>query len=1181
MYLLLECITALSLHYSDNPDPLSDAREAIPLEYSFLDQELARYVVRDYGALQNLTMKSVCPHLFCPESASCSLAIYVHSWTQLWYVIVRGIDPMNVLVTFQSNDLGLNLYPLACASSQLSVAIGGIVSSTVDTIIGMFFPDSRTDIATQSYFDSLAVGLSVPGRLYVTFPSAAFYVYSEHINFDGGLKGLFNVHAIQDTIDDMSPAFIRGYLYMLSDLLGMVSTTQFVDYADMTNFYNKYVKTKPIIIEFPGNVAAYIVRTTVGGLSLFGSVEASITGNDVIGQYKILGQTPSQFYGVRHMSSLNYSDSAANAFVQYQFDVFASVFGELLGLFIGETLYLGAYELNLPFMKSELHQICFDEDNSVFHTIDKFFLNADAHLETLDTKIQNWLNEPTVIDFINEMDQLTGGFRTAISSIDDFLVKPFEFVAKAFKPLRRVVQWLDDIGPDIGAKIPDIITVIENIANYLEEATVGWFDIGSKVGLSLFTQGGIDLGWETTQKRFNGTRVFQSLLDLAFAPHSDTLTTATYVLLSGTLPPMAPLTGLGFRSDNAIKLMETNCTDLALGRVAVVGSWYSAGDLDEHIQNTWTNDTSTWRLLPPDNNTGLCIHQWEIEMGPTFPLLFTGVQDFEYATVEEQQTNSIIQTISNFTSMIVKGVQMSCSNPINNPSPAPTLGPPNSRRRLLEVRAPGVTDAWIQMIRTIVDNVEYDERSTCDARLFRTAWTGTPPDEATKVCAMKRYVYMLVPDEALTMPVGYYYDDSPFYERLFTYRQDMFNRFQHYVGESSGTWAELWSPRATTPRVSYVRSRDVDDLWNDVLMWEPHTKRSRRRRLLGTPTKDCLHCAVLEDIKEAIDASLQTMHDQYREVVLRLKEPIQSSSGMQEQSRALSRVTHQNGWRYMSVSDITPYRIGHYIHDFTFGDSALDVVRLIRECDMSEAMRVHATTDELDLGIVVGLAFGLALFAVTIRPLLHASPGPSLIVAWVFFLFGMYYIVSTAFLWVAYEIPITCSIPYPVIPLNLADDITNSIARWIPGCMCAYFPLLTIGETPCDAMCSDRHYDYLPCGAVISEFGLMWSIEYPLNYFTTGLFELRPPDAEMTPYDRTEHSCWVFFTLTNFPLVVIFAGVMFTLFASCIVLMAIIITSSVQAHALLRRGPRERGGTPPSTTLVESSPAPMRVKKDQ
>ena len=333
------------------------------------------------------------------------------------------------------------------------------------------------------------------------------------------------------------------------------------------------------------------------------------------------------------------------------------------------------------------------------------------------------------------------------------------------------------------------------------------------------------------------------------------------------------------------------------------------------------------------------------------------------------------------------------------------------------------------------------------------------------------------------------------------------------------------------------------------------SKGLKGRRLLSTDTpEDCLRCAVWDDVRESIDASLDTMHAQYAALSVRLAQPVTSSSEMQIASDHLSRQTHAYGWQYMSMSDNLPYRLGQQLHDFTFGTSTLNVIRLLRDCPMAEVMNTSsATPDEIDEGIVAGVAAGMLLFAVTIRPLLQSSPGPSMVVAWVFFVYGMYYTMSIAFLWVAYEIPVTCSIPYPVIPFNMADDLTHSVTRWIPACMCAYFPLLTLDTTPCDASCSDRDYSYSGCGEVVDDYGLIWSIEFAVNYFLTGLLKLREPDAELTPMDRTEHSCWVFFSLFNAPLILITAGAIVALFASCFVLMAIIVASSVQAHLHLLR----------------------------
>jgi hypothetical protein len=181
-------------------------------------------------------------------------------------------------------------------------------------------------------------------------------------------------------------------------------------------------------------------------------------------------------------------------------------------------------------------------------------------------------------------------------------------------------------------------------------------------------------------------------------------------------------------------------------------------------------------------------------------------------------------------------------------------------------------------------------------------------------------------------------------------------------------------------------------------------------------------------------------------------------------------------------------------------------------------MVAHATEKEIDDGLLYAfLCCGLILlFLIPLAMMIMAVPWVIIVLA-----VGIVFIAFSVFTYAAYDIPMTCDFPYPAIPSELFKDIQELIERWHPGCMCSYFPELINDDTPCDSRCLQTEYSWKPCRSVVSNFGLIGGVEYIISYFMSGAFELQLGSSPLTPLDRTVHSCWVFFSVVNAPLLIV------------------------------------------------------------
>jgi len=365
------------------------------------------------------------------------------------------------------------------------------------------------------------------------------------------------------------------------------------------------------------------------------------------------------------------------------------------------------------------------------------------------------------------------------------------------------------------------------------------------------------------------------------------------------------------------------------------------------------------------------------------------------------------------------------------------------------------------------------------------------------------------------MPIGYYYDDTPIYKRLFTYRDELMDATTQILSGAVNTWNEAWTYIPPSPERSgpspLERSGPSGPSPLERSGPTRHTTVTRRRLLTSDADNDaalndavnelekCLNCELLDDIISAVTESFHLAVEEY--------------SVIHDPPRSLSIAAHShahiNGWRTMDVNDILPYRIGAMLREIRFTRD------MIRSCDMKETMRAHATEKEIDDGLIYACLFCvlILLFLIPLSMMITAVPWLILVLG-----VGMVFIAFSVFTYAAYDVPLTCDFPYPAIPSQLFEDVQNLIERWHPGCMCSYFPELIIGDVPCDSSCSQTEYSWHPCRSVVSNFGLLGGVEYIISYFISGVFELQLASSPLSPMDRTVHSCWVFFSITNAPL---------------------------------------------------------------
>jgi len=555
-------------------------------------------------------------------------------------------------------------------------------------------------------------------------------------------------------------------------------------------------------------------------------------------------------------------------------------------------------------------------------------------------------------------------------------------------------------------------------------------------------------------------------------------------------------------------------------RLAIMGGSTSGNSLNDF----WTADITS--LFPPTTSAPTisptpaptypdwltsCPKIFDIEIGLTtregdpvpVPTIIRMVYSDTPMGQQEQGTNAIFANLDKFTKYVIKGIKETCDNQQGS----------TGRRRLLSMPAVPVVPVvpWMELIDVMVPLMAFDERSVCDKALMR-AYTMRALDERTKVCALKREVYMMLGTLGVnqTMPIGYYYDDTPIYERLFTYRDELMHATTQLLSGAVNTWNEAWAyvpPPVPPVPVPFPFPSPLENVHGLVT----------RRRLLTfsddataveqaiedatIEIEKCLNCELLDDIISAVNGSFHLAVEQYDHI--------------QHPPRPLSIDAHSNahinGWRTMDVNDILPYRIGAMLRDIRFTRD------MIRTCDMEETMMAQATETEIDDGLIYAClcCVLILLFLIPLAMMITAVPWLILVLG-----IGMVFIAFSVFTYTAYDVPLTCDFPYPAIPSQLFADVQNLIERWHPGCMCSYFPELIIGDTPCDSSCSQTVYSWHPCRSVVNNFGLLGGVEYIISYFISGVFELQLASSPLSPLDRTVHSCWVFFSAVNAPLLI-------------------------------------------------------------
>lgn len=98
------------------------------------------------------------------------------------------------------------------------------------------------------------------------------------------------------------------------------------------------------------------------------------------------------------------------------------------------------------------------------------------------------------------------------------------------------------------------------------------------------------------------------------------------------------------------------------------------------------------------------------------------------------------------------------------------------------------------------------------------------------------------------------------------------------------------------------------------------------------------------------------------------------------------------------------------------------------------------------------------------------------------------------------------------------DDIVNVLREIAPGCLCHWFPSLV--DELCDETCwwpTAEFPMYKPCASVIDNYGLLWAVTQPFEWAVSAVtspLEIGAIEAELTPLDRTELSCY-YYTLAT------------------------------------------------------------------
>jgi len=377
--------------------------------------------------------------------------------------------------------------------------------------------------------------------------------------------------------------------------------------------------------------------------------------------------------------------------------------------------------------------------------------------------------------------------------------------------------------------------------------------------------------------------------------------------------------------------------------------------------------------------------------------------------------------------------------------------------------------------------------------------------------------------------------------------------------------------------------------WDHVYPFRP-SNGLRRLLSVGTVAADistvCLKCAWIDDIWQAIeetfrltvetydgttlpdgtvvDGFVKRIEDVADDILIDTEVSLRYPVGFPLLKRTSSIRGDHHGWRYTKKSDNFIYAMTRDVRDRVIGDDedliiegiSLDAEKFFDACELGDGKFLfrRLSHDEVQgaffwsfaVFVICFNAGGpvLNLLNYVILPMMSLGPqvvvvSPvhclSLLLQWGISGFAFVIVMLT----VAYEQPIWCNLPFPVLPIYFLEDLMSVFQDMVPGCMCSWFPSLS--DQVCDETCwypSGELFTYRPCRDVIDGYGLAWTVMQPLEWFASALFspwEINIVDDELTPLDRTVRSCYWYALFTQAALIsIVLIGVTFSFFIFCL-----------------------------------------------
>lgn len=349
-----------------------------------------------------------------------------------------------------------------------------------------------------------------------------------------------------------------------------------------------------------------------------------------------------------------------------------------------------------------------------------------------------------------------------------------------------------------------------------------------------------------------------------------------------------------------------------------------------------------------------------------------------------------------------------------------------------------------------------------------------------------------------------------------------------------------------------------------------------RRRILSVASEaksltTCIQCKQIDDLWAAIVDTIDMTIKSYRGTTLKnggVVEPIgvrlervasdiavdaaafaDTSGGQPIGFPLLKRSAESRGdeygWRYLAKTDnviFSSVQRAVRARGLNTTIETIDVDALLGSCSTNEDNSGGILFKRLDReGVAQGALWAAVAFIGTLAiggpigvvfewvvcPLAAGGAGPVLMFPVA--ILNSIHVLTAAFLahavyvTMAYGQPLWCNFPLPVFPIYLMDDIVNVLRESTPSCLCQWFPSLV--DELCDATCwwpTAELPMYKPCASVIDNYGLIWAVTQPFEWVASALIsplDIGAIDAELTPLDRTELSCYYYTLATQTVLV--------------------------------------------------------------